>query len=79
MCGIAGFTRPAGDAQGIAVGHRRLTVIDPLAGLFRRVEIERLLAAHMAQRQDHRKRIWSLDCLFRFAATARRAAMAAAA
>jgi asparagine synthase (glutamine-hydrolysing) len=52
---------------------------NPLAGLFRRTELERLLALHMDRRQDHRKRLWSLYCLFRFAETARRGAMAAAA
>jgi hypothetical protein len=41
--------------------------------------MERLLAAHMERRQDHRKRLWSLYCLFRFADTARRGTMAAAA
>jgi asparagine synthase (glutamine-hydrolysing) len=43
---------------------------NPLAGLFHRAEIERLLAAHMSGRRDHRKRLWSLYALFRFAATA---------
>jgi asparagine synthase (glutamine-hydrolysing) len=52
---------------------------NPLAGLFRRAEIERLLAGHMARRQDHRKRLWSLYCLFRFAAGARVARLAQAA
>ena len=52
---------------------------NPLAGLFRRAELEGLLAAHMDRRRDHRKRLWSLYCLFRFADTARRGAMAAAA
>jgi hypothetical protein len=52
---------------------------NPLAGLFQRAEIERLLAGHMSRRQDHRKRLWSLYCLFRFAAGARVAQLAQAA
>lgn len=52
---------------------------NPLAGSFKRPEIERLLEEHMAGRADHRKRLWTLYCLFRFAAGARvnRTALAA--
>ena len=81
--GKHGFALPVAamlrDALRARVSDVLLDRENPLAGLFRRAEIERLLAAHMARRQDHRKRLWSLYCLFRFAATARRAAMAAAA
>lgn len=44
---------------------------NPIAGLFQHSEIERLLSAHLDQREDHRKRLWSLYCLFRFAAGTR--------
>lgn len=52
---------------------------NPIADLFQRSEIERLLSAHMDRREDHRKRLWSLYCLFRFAATAKQPSVAAAA
>ena len=41
--------------------------------------IEELLSAHLSGQRDHRKRLWSLYCLFRFAATARETRVAAAA
>jgi asparagine synthase (glutamine-hydrolysing) len=44
---------------------------NPIAGLFQEAEVERLLSAHLDQREDHRKRLWSLYCLFRFAAGTR--------
>lgn len=44
---------------------------NPLADYFARGEIERLLATHMRRQRDHRKRIWSLYALFRFAAQAK--------
>lgn len=44
---------------------------NPIAGWFHRAEIERMLTEHMDGKRDHRKRLWSLYCLFRFAATAR--------
>lgn len=83
--GKHGFALPV---AGMLRGTLRTRVTDvlldrenPLAGLFHRAEIERLLAAHMSGRRDHRKRLWSLYALFRFAATvapAQAAARAAA-
>ena len=52
---------------------------NPIADLFDRAEVERMLSAHMDRREDHRKRLWSLYCLFRFAAGTRRSGMAQAA
>ncbi|MDH3703835.1 MAG: asparagine synthase (glutamine-hydrolyzing) [Alphaproteobacteria bacterium] len=48
-----------------------LDATNPLAGCFVRREVEALLAQHMAGSADHRKRLWSLYCLYRFAAGAR--------
>ncbi len=48
-----------------------LDTANPLSGCFVRREVERLLEDHMAGRADHRKRLWSLYCLYRFAAGAR--------
>jgi asparagine synthase (glutamine-hydrolysing) len=56
-----------------------LDVTNPIAGLFDRTEVERLLSAHMDRREDHRKRLWSLYCLFRFAAGTRASGLARAA
>lgn len=81
--GKHGFALPvAGMLRGVL--RERVTDVlldreNPLAGLFRRTEIERLLAAHMSGRRDHRKRLWSLYALYRFAATAAAAQTAAAA
>lgn len=44
---------------------------NPLAGHFARPELERLVQEHMTKQRDHRKRLWSLYCLFGFAATAK--------
>jgi len=81
--GKHGFALPV---AGMLRGALRARVSDvlldrenPLAGLFNRAEIERLLAAHMSGRHDHRKRLWSLYALFRFAATAAPAQAATAA
>lgn len=56
-----------------------LDTTNPIAGLFNRTEIERLLSDHMTRRKDHRKRLWSLYCLFRFAAGTRANQLARAA
>lgn len=56
-----------------------LDATNPIAELFDRTEIERLLSAHMDRRQDHRKRLWSLYCLFQFAAGTRASGLARAA
>lgn len=56
-----------------------LDTTNPIAGLFDRTEIERLLSAHMERREDHRKRLWSLYCLFRFGKNTQREATAIAA
>ena len=48
-----------------------LDATNPLADCFVRREVEGLLAEHMAGSADHRKRLWSLYCLYRFAAGAR--------
>jgi asparagine synthase (glutamine-hydrolysing) len=79
--GKHGFALPVAGMLRGALRERVTDVLldrkNPLAGLFRRVEIERLLAAHMSGRRDHRKRLWSLYALFRFAATAAPAEAAA--
>lgn len=61
------------------VGDVLLDGANPIADLFDRAEIERMLSAHMNRREDHRKRLWSLYCLFRFAAGTRKSGMAQAA
>lgn len=61
------------------VGDVLLDGANPIADLFDRPEIERMLSAHMNRREDHRKRLWSLYCLFRFAAGTRKSGMAQAA
>ena len=61
------------------VGDVVLDAANPIADLFDRTEIERMLSAHMDRREDHRKRLWSLYCLFRFAAGTRKSGMARAA
>lgn len=72
--GKHGFALPVAGMMRGALRERVSDVLldreNPLAGLFRRREIDRLLASHMSGRRDHRKRLWSLYCLFRFAATA---------
>jgi asparagine synthase (glutamine-hydrolysing) len=50
------------------------TILDagnPLASWFRRPALEVMLRDHESGRRDHRKRLWTLYCLFRFAAFAR--------
>jgi asparagine synthase (glutamine-hydrolysing) len=70
-----GFAPPVAGLLRGRLRHRvHDTLLDagnPLAGRFRRAEIERMLGDHMAGRRDHRKRLWSLYCLFRFAAAVR--------
>lgn len=44
---------------------------NPEAEWFHRWEIEDILRDHAEGRRDHRKRLWSLYCLFRFASGAR--------
>ena len=52
---------------------------NPMAVYFNRSEIDRLLTTHMTRRRDQRKQLWSLYCLFRFAATAQQNRLADAA
>lgn len=47
-----------------------LDVGNPLIDYFSRPTIEKMLSDHMNKRKDHRKRLWSLYCLYRFASTA---------
>lgn len=56
-----------------------LDASNPISHLFDRAEIERLLSAHMDRREDHRKRLWSLYCLFRFGKSTQREVPAIAA
>jgi len=69
-----GFAVPV---AGLLRGPLRARVADtlldagnPLAGWFRRPALESMLRDHASGRRDHRKRLWSLYCLFRFAANA---------
>jgi asparagine synthase (glutamine-hydrolysing) len=64
---VAGLLRGALRAR---VAETLLDGANPLAGWFRRPVLESMLRDHAAGRRDHRKRLWSLYCLFRFAANA---------
>jgi len=65
-----GFALPIAGLMRGALRTRMYEVLldpgNPLAQYFHRPEIERMLASHMMERADHRKRLWSLYCLFQF-------------
>jgi asparagine synthase (glutamine-hydrolysing) len=68
-----GFAVPvAGLLRGALRGRVEETLLDPgnpLASWFRRPALEAMLRDHAAGRRDHRKRLWALYSLLRFAAT----------
>ena len=66
-----GFALPvAGLIRGHLAEPMASTLLDrsnPLADYFAPAAVERLLTEHNSRRRDHRKRLWSLYCLFLFA------------